>query len=288
MSDHVIDLPATPPFDVAASLRFVRDFPPTRGEQDVDDGVLREAMRAGGRAVGLRIRAHGDGLRCEIPTGGPPVGDEVAARVRERFGLDDDLLPFYARAADDPPFAAVVARLYGYHQVRFGSPLELLCWAVLCQRTPLPVARRAKAALAAACGNEVELDGRALRAFPDVGQLLGFTEPELAELVGNARKARHLHGALRGWAELDEDFLRHGDHDAVGAALRGLPGIGPWSAGFLMIRGLGRTERAEPDREALAAASRVYGRPVDAADFTRLADHYGHHQGYWAHYLRVG
>ena len=288
MNNHVIDLPATPPFDFGASLRFVRDFPATRGEQHVEDGVLREAARAGGRAVGLRVRASGDGLRCEIVSDGPPQANDVAVAVRERFGLDDDLGPVYERAAADPPFAAVADRLHGYHQVRFGSPLELLCWALLCRRTPMAVARRSKAALVAACGNEVELDGVALRAFPDLDQLLGFTETELAELVGNTRTARYLHGALRGWAELDGDLLRHGDPDAADAALRGLPGIGPWSAGFLMIRGFGRTERAAPDRESLAAASRVYGRPVDAGEFTRLAARYGDHRGYWAHYLRVG
>ncbi|TCK26171.1 DNA-3-methyladenine glycosylase family protein [Pseudonocardia endophytica] len=283
-----IDLPATPPFDFAKGLGFVCAFPATRGEQDVDDGVLRDAVRAAGRTVGLRIRASGDGLRVEPSTEDPVARKEIAGRIRERFGLDDDLVPLYDRAATDPPFAAVVERLHGYHQVRFGSPLELLCWAVLCQRTPMPVARRAKAALVAACGNEVEVDGVVLRAFPDLEQLLGFTEAELVELVGNERKGRFLAGALRGWAELDEDFLRHGDQDAVDTALRGLPGIGPWSSMFLMIRGLGRTERAEPDREALAAATRVYGYPVRATEFTRLAEHYGDQRGYWMHYLRVG
>lgn len=280
-----INIPATPPFDFAASLRFVCAFPATRGEQDTGGGVLREAVRIGGRTVGMRLSASGDGVRCEVP--GPAVAG-VAERVRQRFGLDDDLRPLYALAREDPPFDAVVARLYGYHQVRFGTPLELLCWAILCQRTPMAVARRAKSALVDACGNDVELDGLRLRAFPDLDQLLGFGEAELHELVGNERKARFLHGALRGWAELDEDRLRTGPRDDAVAALRALPGIGPWSAEFLLIRGLGRTEHAEPDREALAAASRVYGRAVDAAEFTRLAEHYGDQRGYWTHYLRVG
>ncbi len=291
MSSYSADLAATPPFDFDASLRFVRAFPATAGEQDVDAGVLREAVRAGGTVAGLRVRASGDGLRYDVESAAPlpqAARAEIGDRVRNRFGLDDDLAPFYERAREDPPFAAVVARLHGYHQVRFASPLELLCWAVLCQRTPTAVARRAKAAIAAARGNDVVLDGRCLRAFPDLQQLLAFSEDDLQGLVGNARKARYLHGALRGWAELDEDFLRHGDPDEVRDALCGLPGIGPWSAGFVMIRGLGRTERAEPDREALTAATRVYGRPVDAGEFARLAERYGDHRGYWMHYLRVG
>jgi len=73
----------------------------------------------------------------------------------------------------------------------------------------------------------------------------------------------------------------------VRECLLSFPGIGPWSAGFIMIRGLGRTERMAPDKEALRAASRVYDHPVSEAEFAATAARYGKWQGYWGHYLRV-
>ena len=68
------------------------------------------------------------------------------ARSATGSGADDDLQPFYALAEADPPFWALVQRLYGYHQVRFFTPFENTCWAILGQRTPFAVARPPSAA----------------------------------------------------------------------------------------------------------------------------------------------
>ncbi|GAA1886660.1 hypothetical protein [Actinomadura bangladeshensis] len=43
MFTESIGLPAAPPFDFGPSLRFVRGFPPTSGEQEVGGRALTEA-----------------------------------------------------------------------------------------------------------------------------------------------------------------------------------------------------------------------------------------------------
>lgn len=286
-----LHLPAAEPFEFGASLRFVRSFPAMVGEQDVDDTALTVALRENGRVLAARLTAATErpGLACVL-TGEAPVDDATRAAVGDRlafrFGLADDVAELVAMAVDDPPFAAVVDRLRGYHQVKFPSPLELLCWAILCQRVPVPVARGMKSALVERFGNAVP--GTDLLAFPDLQQLLTVELPELTDLIGNGRKAGYLHGSLRGFAEIGEEHLRAGPFDDVRDALLALPGIGPWSANFLLVRGLGRTERMAPDPEALRAASRVYGHEIDESEFGRLAARYGIWQGYWGHYLRVG
>ncbi len=292
---RTLRLPATPPFDFAASLRFIASFPATAGEQPTAGDVLTLALRAGGVTLGARLSAaaapaDAPALDCEL-TAREPINDVVADAAADRLGfqlsLADDLAGFYRAAEQDPPFATVARRLFGYHQVKFASPLELLCWAILCQRTPLPAARRVKRTLVEAVGNRVELDGAAVFAFPDLPQLLAISEPDLRALVGNERKASRLVRAVGMWAELDERFLRHGPYEAVRQRLLDLPGIGPWSASFLLIRGLGRMERVEFDHETRLAAERVYGRPLAEADLSQLAARYGDWQGYWGHYLRV-
>jgi DNA-3-methyladenine glycosylase II len=211
---------------------------------------------------------------------------EVTDRLSFRLGLGDDVAAFYALAADDPPFQRVVERLHGYHQVKFPSPLELLCWAILGQRAPLPVARRMKQAIVARAANGIVVDGRELWAFPDLEQLLELTQDELAGLIANRRKAAYLHGAFRHWQEIDEAFLRSGDREQVRQRLLEIPGVGRWSSTFLMVRGLGRTETIGPAREGRLAAGRV-GRTLTDAQFVELAGRY-EGQGYWGHYLRVG
>jgi DNA-3-methyladenine glycosylase II len=287
-----LDLPAVAPFDFAAGLRFIERFPALAGEQAIGGGVLVKAVREAGTVVGVRLRAgEKSGVAAEL-FADVPLTDAVRKAVRDRLtfflGLDDDLSEFYALAAGDPPFAAVVKSLHGYHQVKFPSPLEMLCWSILSQRVPLPVARKMKRAMVEAGGNEIVVDGLAHQAFPDLEQLLAFDGVQWLELVGNSRKADYLHRALPLWARLDEEFLRHGNYDEVREALLTLPGIGPWSATFTLIRGLGRMERLDPDREGLRAAARVYGRPISEAEFLELGDRYGKWRGYWGHYLRVG
>lgn len=286
----LLRLPATAPFDFAASLRFLRDFPATRGEQDVTDTAVTLALREAGRTVGARLTAGAEGVDVVLTAAGPldaPVLAAVADRLTFRFGLRDPVGELAELAADDPPFAAVVARLRGYHQVKFPSPLELLCWAILAQRVPMPVARSMKAALVDHFANTVVVDAATFTAFPDLDQLSTLDEPGFAALVGNARKARYLHGAVLGYAAIGEPALRERPFDEVRERLLALPGIGPWSANFLLVRGLGRVEGMTPDPAALRAATQVYGRPIDADEFTRLGERYGPWQGYWGHYLRV-
>jgi DNA-3-methyladenine glycosylase II len=131
------------------------------------------------------------------------------------------------------------------------------------------------------------VDGTAYAAFPDIDRLASLTEARIAELVGNRRKGRYLHGALQGWAETDEDFLRNGPFDEVKDFLLSLPGVGAWSANFILIRGLGRMAETPVEKSLLAAASRAYGRPLTEAELRRIAAGYGPWQGYWAHYLRA-
>lgn len=290
---RTLRLAARPPFSFSASLAFIRSFPAMTGQQGTADDSLTLALRENGTTLGARVTAAPDvpAVDCVL-TAAAPLTDATAEAAADRLsfhlGLTDDLTDFYRLARLDPPFSRVVDRLHGYHQVKFPSPLELLCWAILCQRVPMPVARKMKHALVEAAGNRVTVDGETRWAFPDAEQLARFDEPTLQHLVGNQRKAGYLHRAIRQWLDLDETFLRTGPYDEVREQLLRMAGIGPWSASFLLIRGLGRTEHLTPDKEMTRAAQRVYGRSLDDTAFAELTTRYGRHQGYWGHYLRVG
>ncbi len=291
-SSAVHTLAAAAPFDFGGSLRFASRFSPTIDEQHIESGVLTKALRAGGATVVVRVAAAGsDGVEVEMRCDGQLTAAVIAAtldRVGFYLSLDDDLTEFYAAAADDGAFRPVMQRLYGYHQVKFGSPWENVAWAILAQRCPMAVAARAKAALTEACGNVAELGGRTYGAFPDAGQLATWTLTDLVSCLGNERKASYLLRSAQRWLTLSEDELRRAPYDEVREQLLGLPGIGPWSSTFVLIRGLGRMEQAPPDEELLRAVTRVYGHGVDEDGLARLTARYGAWQGYWAHYLRAG
>jgi DNA-3-methyladenine glycosylase II len=283
------------PFDFAETLRFAEDFTPARGEQRVAENTLTKAIMVQGRPIGLRVTSEGTvdapALDYTLYSAQPFTPDRIAASEdRERFylSLDDDLTHFYEIARADPALAPIVERRYGLHQIKFPTPFENAAWAILTQRTPIPVARVVKDRLTQRYGASVQVEGEDWWAFPDARMLAAADPAELTDLVRNERKVTYLTAASQAFASVDEQWLRAGDYEAVETWLRAIPGVGAWSAGFILIRGLGRVERVTPNEPLLNAAAKAYGEPITLARFDELAARYGDTAGYWAFYLRAG
>jgi DNA-3-methyladenine glycosylase II len=288
-------LSATPPFDFAQSLRFLGGFEPMGGEQEIAGASLTKGAWIGDQPMVFRV-AGGDAddtlrytfFAAEMIS----AADKRAAEshITAFLGLDDDLEPFYAIGRDDPCFAPVLARLHGYHQVRFPSPFENACWAVLTQRNPIPQAQREKQRLVERFGGTLTVDGVAHPALPPADRLAAAGPDALLDAVGNERRARYLGAVAEAFAVVDDEWLRAAPWDEVHRWLLGIAGIGAWSAAFIMLRGIGRMERLPAGEARLGGViARGYGRGkgLTDAEIAALAEPYGDYRGYWAHYLRV-
>ncbi len=290
-------LTPTPPFDFGRSLDFLGFFPPMQGEQTVASRTLTKAVYVEGQITGFQLSSTGtiDAPKLEYTLfSEQPMSDSIKHAAIDRvsffLSLDDDLRPFYQIGLDDPDFAPVIQELYGYHHVKFLTPFESACWAVLAQRNPRSIAQRMKQALAKTYGGRINVQGTTYQAFPEAAQLIDVSENELLTVVRNARKAEYLVAVIKAFHEVDEEFLRTGDYDEVEAWLRKIKGFGEWSASFVLLRGLGRMEHAPlSEKVLLEAASRQYGygRDLTRSEVAKFAERYGAYKGYWAHYLRV-
>jgi len=287
-------LEVVPPFDFAQSLRFIGAFAPTNGEQALAQQSLTKGVRVAGRTLVFRVQRVGDtALDCTLYSVTPlqPTERQAALETVAAFlSLNDDLRPFYAIARDDALFAPVIDQLYGYHQVRFLTPFESACWAILTQRTPMAVARALKNKIIAAYGDHLEVAGLSYSVFPDAPTLAALGSATLYKLVGNERRAGYLAAAAEAFATVEPIFLRDASSAELLDWLSSIAGIGPWSASFILLRGLGRTDHLPLDEaRLLEAAQRRYGhdRAPDRVGLAALAAPYGRWQGYWAHYLRV-
>jgi DNA-3-methyladenine glycosylase II len=283
------------PFDFAQTIRFVEGFTPSSGEQRVAENTLTKAIMVQRRPIGFRVTSvrtiDAPALDYTFYSADPFMPDRIAAsedRLRFYLSLDDDLTDFYEIARQDPAMAPIVQRRYGLHQIKFPTPFENAAWAILTQRTPIPVARALKDRLAERYGGSIQVEGETLRAFPDAQAVAGADPAELESLVRNERKVAYLTAASAAFATIDEQWLRTGDYDEVEAWLRAIPGVGAWSAGFILIRGLGRVERVSPNEPLLKATAKAYGDSITPARFKELSAHYGATAGYWAFYLRTG
>ncbi|MBD3006696.1 DNA-3-methyladenine glycosylase [Streptomyces sp. 5-10] len=289
------------PFSLAASMRFLEGFTPAN-YQGTADWVLRLAFPAddGHSTVAVAVRqeetAEGAAgrVRAEFTTypdesggsgeadgsgsgeigrpdgPGPGPGEAVRAQLARILSLDVDGSGFPELAAD-PVVAGLMADYPGLRPVCFHSPYEAAAWAIIGHRIRMTQAAAIKARLAERHGRRVQVEGRTLYAFPTPPALLAITRaPGLTEV-----KIERLHALAEAAdaGELDAARLRSMPVDDALAALRDLPGIGPFSAELILIRGAGHPDvfpRHEPRLHA--AMAEAYDLDETASgDIRRLA-----------------
>ena len=287
--EQPFDLIPRPPFEFAHSLNFIEQFAPSANEQTLTERTFRKAIRAAGQTVLVEMHSTGDAPRLQgtlvaesVIT--PEIEQAALDRLRFYLSLEDDLLPFYKLAEGDTAFAPILKRLYGYHQVKFLTPFENACWAVLTQRNAMPIASKMKNALTDYAGNQIAYEGTIYRVFPDAEQLIHLTDTDLKGIIGHPQKASYLHAVIQAFAQADEQWLRTAPSEMVRTWLRNVRGLGEWSAAFILLRGLGHVNTIPLNEARIQGAfHQFYGRK----DIQTVAANYAEYQGYWAHYLRA-
>jgi DNA-3-methyladenine glycosylase II len=282
MTMHGFTLSAEGPFDFGASLRFVEDWPAT------------SALPSDGRALRFAYCAEADwlpiGVRVTAAPGGVAVattratGREIRGEVARILSLDVDGGGFARLGEDDPVLGDLQRRSPGLRPVCFWSPWESACWAVIVQRSSMVVAARLKQRIAERYGAEITVDGQAYAVFPPPVTLL-----EAGGLGLPAQKEEWLRGLARAALDgvLTTEHLRALEPEEALAELRALPGVGPFSAGLILIRGAGAPDAFPGDEPRLFAILRqAYGLPEDAtpAAYRKLAEAWRPYRS-WASFL---
>jgi DNA-3-methyladenine glycosylase II len=154
----------------------------------------------------------------------------------------------------------------------------------------MAVAHKVKDKLTAEYGGKIEAESIAYHAFPEAQGIASAPEDDLRAIVRNEKRTEYLRAVAAAFSGANDDFLRHGSYQEVEAWLRGIKGIGTWSAAFIMLRGLGQMSWLPVEESRVSeAVSRRYngGEPVTGAEMRRIAETYGSNMGYWSYYLRV-
>jgi len=266
------------PFSFEQTKTFIRRFPGCQAQASAGEDAVTAAFSAGGRGWAVTLRASGDGLTAELPAGAPRA---LANRAAEWIGADDDVEALYARAHGDRAFQPVIAKLHGLHHVRFLGLEDIAVHCVMMQRqSPAQTARMKRRFLDA-------LGHRAgdLHAMPELAELAEIDDAAIEKAIRHPAKAKRIALVVRCVAQIGERFLRTASYADAKAALLDVPGIGPFSATAILLRGLGRHDE-NPVLEMFAGEGRlVYGAAWNEA---ALARRYGDQIGYWTYYLKTG
>jgi DNA-3-methyladenine glycosylase II len=196
--------------------------------------TVREDPAIGGRALILEVRGlAGPARRAAVA--------EVGQVMERMLGLAVDLEGFYRVAARDAQLNPLALRFRGMRPPCFPTVFEAVVNAVACQQLSLDVGIHLLNRLARRFGPAVPGPGTRY-GFPPPDRLADVEPTELRALGFSTAKARTIvfvAGQVAGGA-LDLEALRDADDDGAMGVLLGLPGIGRWSAEYVMLRGLAR------------------------------------------------
>lgn len=181
--------------------------------------------------------AHGGWLECRLHLG--DLRDLTAGiqRMRRLLDLDADPYAVAETLGVDAVLGALVRQHPGLRAPGATDPEELAVRAVLGQQVSVPAGRKLGAALVASYGEPLPTpSGGLTHLFPRAAVLADNPLDALAMPESRRATLRALGAALAyGTLRLDPGV----DRDQAEKDLLSLPGIGPWTAGYVRMRALG-------------------------------------------------
>ena len=258
----VLRLPYRPPFDADGLLAFF-GARALSGVETVEDGTYRRTLRLPQGPATVALRPGNGHVQATLRLADPRDLGPAVARLRRLFDLDADPIAVDALLGADPALAPAVAAVPGIRLPGTVDGVETAIRAVLGQQVSVAAARTATARLAAALGERLP---EALAAGgPD---LLFPTAAAIAErgaevLTGPARRITTVLGLAEAVAS-GALVLDAGREPAeLRDALTALPGIGPWTAGYLAMRLLGDPDELLVTDLAVRRGAAALGLPSD-------------------------
>jgi DNA-3-methyladenine glycosylase II len=251
------DIPVSGPFSLAAAKEFWVGFvPAVRAAMEAGPLRLAFPVEDGWQPVGVSVSERPGGVQVEAF--GPGAGEAAVAQAVRSLSLDVDGSGLPAVGDRDPVVAGLLERWPGLRPVCFASPYEAAVWAILSQRVRMTQAAAIKTRIIARHGAVVEVAGEQLRAFPPPQELAAAAVAEGLPEVKVERLRAVAEAALGG--VLDAAELRALPVEEALARLRTVPGVGPFSAELILVRGAAHPDVfPSAERRLHAEMSHAYG-----------------------------
>ncbi|SCG57021.1 DNA-3-methyladenine glycosylase 2 family protein [Micromonospora inositola] len=281
-----------PPMHAAALLDFlaVRALP---GVEEVRDGTYRRGLRLPHGAGEVALTPADGHVSATLRLADMRDLAPAVARCRRLLDLDADPTAIDETLAQDPALAKAVAAEPGVRLPRAVDGFEMALRAITTQQVSLQSARTTLTHLLTAAtptpdpvDHEVggEFDLQITRQLHDqqrqggAGELRGFvTAEEVARLPDGAfrmpgARRETVRALARAVAEGEIELEPGGDREKTVRRLTALPGIGPWTAGYVAMRALGDPDVFLPTDLAVRRGAAALGLPTDPKTLDAYAD----------------
>ncbi|MEU4209441.1 AlkA N-terminal domain-containing protein [Streptomyces sp. NPDC026206] len=255
------------------------------GVEEWRDGAYHRTLRLpyGHGTVALSPRP--DHIDCRLALTDQRDLAGAISRCRRLLDLDADPEAVDGLLRTDPRLAPLVEKSPGRRVPRTVDAQELAVRAVLGQQVSAAAARTLAARLVAAHGEPLAIPGAGgglTHLFPSAEALAALDPAALAMPAGRRATLVRTVGALA----TGELALGVGsDWVQARARLAALPGIGPWTAGLIAMRGLGDPDAFLPTDLGVRRAAAGLGLPATPAALTRHATAWRPWRAYAVQYL---
>ena len=231
------------------------------GVEEVRDGAFRRTLRLPNGSGIVSLTPHPDHVRCELVLDDFRDLSTAIARCRRLLDLDADPEAVVDALGADADLSALVAKAPGQRIPRTVDEPELALRVVLGQQVSLKAARTHAGRIVAAYGQPVaDVNGGLTHVFPAVEQLAEIDPAYLAFPKSRQRSLVTLIGAL---ADGDVVLDAGCDWNRARDQLMALPGIGPWTAEVIAMRGLGDPDAFPATDLGVRLAAEHLGLPAD-------------------------
>jgi DNA-3-methyladenine glycosylase II len=239
---RAIRLPVRPPFRLDLTVDALRRLPVNAVDLVDADGTYFRALRDESGAALVAVRAGGPRFVEMRATGRD--ADRWLPCVAAMLGANADLRLWYARSAEIEWLRPLASSLRGLKPPRYPSLWEACAHAVIFQQISLHAAAAIMRRFVEFAGEPIVAGNVRTYVFPTSRRCLQLDEASLRAVGLSRGKVAALRGIAARFSEgaIAASELQAMPTEQAAQALQQLPGIGPWSASVVLLRGLGRLD----------------------------------------------
>ncbi len=250
MQQRRLTLTPEPPYDFRLSMEHMVSFGTGARVNVFEDGRYSRLLEVEGKLILAQVQSVGtvEDPRLDATVHGDEMTDQTLKHVRDTLGWvlggDTPLREFYAAAERDPVLAPLVEKLYGLKISQTPTVFEAFVKSIFSQQIATNVARIIGSLLLENYGSTMSHEGRTYYAFPTPEALLPEGIPGLRAIKLSNRKAEYILDVAAAIVDgsLDLEGLHNLSDEEATKRLLALRGVGPWTAHWLLLRALGRTD----------------------------------------------
>ena len=250
-------LPARPPFDGVGLLRFFADHAVPGLEVATPHSFTRTVRLPHGVAT-VRLSLDGaEWVRCEARLDSVADVSTLVSRVRKFLDLDADSVAIDAALAGDATLAPLVAALPGLRLPGSLDAEETLFRTLVGQQISVPAARTVLGRITRELGQPGEAEN-GMGLFPTAERIAG----SVGVIRGPLSRVRSILGVAEAVADGRLSLDVGTPVDEFTARLVELPGVGPWTAGYLAMRILGNPDVLLDSDLVVLQSAALHGLPA--------------------------